>query len=900
MDGTLLFREDFGGNDANDPVAGTDPAPGMTSSYTQIFDTATCIAVWPCTGMSNGRYLLTKTGYRNSASYTYSHWFIMDDHTYPNDYTRGYLLEIDGRTDNATLFETIIDGLCEGCKLTFSAYVVNITTSYSYDHGNNGNPQLSFMLADPETGVEVAPPYITGPIPVDRSYQNMSGEWRYSAHWNLVGMNFTVPSGRTAIKLIIKNACTAADGNDFAIDDIEIRLCAPPVTIEGETEVCEGATTSLTAKFINDGTFSEPLEYKWWFSADSLTWTEKETVTGDGLRVTAVQKPDAGWYKVAVAGAGNIERVNSRAVSEPFRLTVKECEPPKEKHCMDGTRGLFLSWDATEVPDSVRRTNPERLAYPTAMEGQLPTIYCDGDQEEIGLFSVSGTRKVAFSPGNLQWTSQGTHRCADGTVHPGTWRFAPNQWEAIGEDNTNISETYTGWIDLFGWGTSDWSGSGTTQYHPWSSASKNNDWKTSNSSMSGAYKWCDWGQYNDIKNVWGTDSAGSWYTLNQGQWQYLFTGRKNAEQLYGRGRVAGVPGMILLPDEWELPDGLSFQSGQATTYTSNIYTIRQWRTMEHHGAVFLPAASYRSPVNNNTLLPGGAYHSSTGGTNYWQGSMSCCIYFTEGMIQYVNNAVRNEGRSVRLVRNKVRNRVFPVGGGRYIRFAPGNLQYSTEGSHLCADGTTKPGTWRFAPNQWEASSEGWRSTFGWGTSGFNGREPTQSSSNNADYVWGLVDGELVHGDIDTTYYDWGAYNPIGNDAPGTWRTITMSEFDAVTRGNSLQGLATVNGIEGHIFLPEEWDLPEGLTWTGLPQDYTVNVYTLEEWQRMEANGAVFFPKTSDWGGTYWTATGAVNGRKEPVPSMAVDIFFSTFYYNINRNNGNRYGQNAVRLVQYVK
>lgn len=39
MEGTLLFREDFGGNDPNDPVAGTDPAPGMTSNYMQIFDT---------------------------------------------------------------------------------------------------------------------------------------------------------------------------------------------------------------------------------------------------------------------------------------------------------------------------------------------------------------------------------------------------------------------------------------------------------------------------------------------------------------------------------------------------------------------------------------------------------------------------------------------------------------------------------------------------------------------------------------------------------------------------------------------------------------------------------------------------------------------------------------------
>ena len=325
MDGTLLFREDFGGNDPSDPVAGTDPVPGMTSSYMQIYDTAHCNGRPGCTGMDSGRYLVTKVGYRNSRGYNYSHWFIMDDHTYPNDYSRGYLLEIDGRTDGATIYETVIDGLCEGSKLTFSAYVVNVTTSHSYDYDrNNGDPQLSFVLTDPETGAELATPYKTGPIPVERSFQDLPGEWRYSANWHLVGMNFTVPAGKTAIKLIIKNACTAYNGNDFAIDDIEIRLCAPPVTIEGETEVCEHTVTSLRADFTNDGTFPEPLEYKWWHSEDSVTWTELSETTGV-LTLPNILKTDSGWYKVAVAGAGNIESVNCRTVSEPFRLKVKEC-----------------------------------------------------------------------------------------------------------------------------------------------------------------------------------------------------------------------------------------------------------------------------------------------------------------------------------------------------------------------------------------------------------------------------------------------------------------------------------------------------------------------------------------------------------------------------------------------
>ena len=171
---------------------------------------------------------------------------------------------------------------------------------------------------------------------------------------------------------------------------------------------------------------------------------------------------------------------------------------------------LVLTWGTTEVPDSLKKTNPERLAYPTALEDEMPVIFCDGELEEIGLFSVSGTRKVAFSPGNLQWTSLGTHRCADGTIHPGTWRFAPNQWEFIGQDNNNISETYEGWIDLFGWATSDWPGSGVSAYHPYSKTYTDGAWRSANTGMSGDYKYCDWGQYNDIKNVWSTDSAGTW------------------------------------------------------------------------------------------------------------------------------------------------------------------------------------------------------------------------------------------------------------------------------------------------------------------------------------------------------------------------------------------------------
>ena len=71
-----------------------------------------------------------------------------------------------------------------------------------------------------------------------------------------------MPAGKTAIKLLIKNACTASNGNDFAIDDIEIRLCTPPVTIEGDTEVCDNEAITLNVAAMVDATYFVRIIYK--------------------------------------------------------------------------------------------------------------------------------------------------------------------------------------------------------------------------------------------------------------------------------------------------------------------------------------------------------------------------------------------------------------------------------------------------------------------------------------------------------------------------------------------------------------------------------------------------------------------------------------------------------------
>ena len=359
MEGTLLFREDFGGNDVSDPRVGQDPVSGM--SYTQ----ATTDAFG---SMGAGKYLVTKQGYCNGNGT--SQWHLQDDHTHFGDLTRGYLLEIDGAGDHAAFYSTTIDGLCEGAKLTFSAYIANVMTwgMYVGSPGRYSYPRLKFVLTNPDTGAELAT-YDTGDIPYDDSYTGDNTCWKQSAEWHLVGMNFTVPSGLDQIQLTIYNNATGTTGNDFAIDDIEIRLCAPPVTVEGGNELCTNEKATLTANFTNDGTFPEPLKYKWLFSADSLTWSEL-TETTNTLTLSSIQKAESGWYKAAVASVENIDYVNCRAMSEPFLLKVNTCEPPEppmEELCTDGLL-LFREDFGGNNPDDPRvgQTPVQGMTYEQA------------------------------------------------------------------------------------------------------------------------------------------------------------------------------------------------------------------------------------------------------------------------------------------------------------------------------------------------------------------------------------------------------------------------------------------------------------------------------------------------------------------------------------------------------
>ena len=193
-----------------------------------------------------------------------------------------------------------------------------------------------------------------------------------------------------------------------------------------------------------------------------------------------------------------------------------------------------------------------------------------------GAFSVASGRKVHFSQGNLQYQAS-----------TGTWQFAQNQYEVVGNNNRNISSTYDGWIDLFGWGTGN---------NPATSTSDNTAYST----------YAEWGD-NPISN--GGNTGGIWRTLTNEEWSYLLHDRANADSLFSVAYVNGTEGVVILPDQWMMPEGANYISANRQgifyyngTYSTTkgadpisevSYTVDTWQIMEAAGAVFLPYGSYR-------------------------------------------------------------------------------------------------------------------------------------------------------------------------------------------------------------------------------------------------------------------------------------------------------------------
>ncbi len=233
----------------------------------------------------------------------------------------------------------------------------------------------------------------------------------------------------------------------------------------------------------------------------------------------------------------------------------------------------------------------------------------DGVSSQKCIFSLGFGRKVYFSKGNLQYQPS-----------TNTWRFAENPWDIIGENNENISSTYEGWIDLFGWGTKE---------EPTKTVKDNKE-----------YPNC---------TRWDKLYGEGWEVLDGYDLGYILYERKTTSGIrYAKGTVSGVHGLILLPDDWsssvyELND----VNRDGAHYKSNIISAETWnKILLPSGAVFLPAAGYREGTTVYRIDSWGCYWSDSSSDE----KNASGPYFSNGGIYQLNFGPRYVGRSVRLMR----------------------------------------------------------------------------------------------------------------------------------------------------------------------------------------------------------------------------------------------------------
>lgn len=377
------------------------------------------------------------------------------------------------------------------------------------------------------------------------------------------------------IKVVISNSMA----NSFDLDHI---------TVEAEDAYLSGACSATVTGSPNDqiGNMASTANHD-----VSLVFpaTNRPTI-GNGDRDTYV-------YYIVAPAFGTVE--------DPDNVTIT----------LHTTTGQYATFAKPGVSLGHNKMATVSLTV-SQLEGQAL-----GEGVLPGAFSVSGTLQVHFSQGNLQYQPS--------TI---TWRFAEHQYDTVGRNNRNIQDnTYTGWIDLFGWGT----GNRPTYY-----------------GSAGTYSnFVDWGINNAISN--GGNEANLWRTLNYGEWNYLLNSRDGATSKRDTGNINGVHGLIILPDDWTQPNTdvcPQFNSGFPTSdvWTHNSYTVEEWALMQAAGAVFLPAAGLRHNTNHQVGNLGilGIYWSSTSSSTNLARSLQIGSRTVEFSTQN-----RNYGFSVRLVQD---------------------------------------------------------------------------------------------------------------------------------------------------------------------------------------------------------------------------------------------------------
>ena len=380
-----------------------------------------------------------------------------------------------------------------------------------------------------------------------------------------------------------------ADGNTAKI--LAVSLSEKPLK-------CTSAGTAEVARTISGDTFT--------FTISNVASDVIATIGYDELLTVKAFSNNTAWGTVAFEG--------SPYKGETITFTASQIN------------GKFVEWQdvegkklCTDNPYSVTLTSNLTVKAVFEFYGVFPGVFTV-EEDIIG----NPTKTVQFSKGNLYW---------DGSKYD----FESEQYscQANGPwEETHVSHFYwhrdaaiarceSYYIELdFGRSTSD------------VFFTNKDDFKVGNA-LTGAYK-----------------------SLSKYEWVCLINQRnasnigETANARYAKATIKvddskSVPGLILFPDVFAVPEGVTPPSGiniNKAGFDTNTYSVDDWCKFESAGAVFLPSAGCRSNANISNVGGHGYYWSSTP-YDYYD---VYYLYFNSGYVNPIPKP-RNQACSVRLV-----------------------------------------------------------------------------------------------------------------------------------------------------------------------------------------------------------------------------------------------------------
>ena len=338
-------------------------------------------------------------------------------------------------------------------------------------------------------------------------------------------------------------------------------------------------------------------------------------------------------------------------------------------HASNGTGTGSYTVNMTDLAESTKyyvrayATNSVGTSYGSQVEfttlADAPTIPAPDGSIRNGVFSVSASKKVYFSKGNLQYG-----------LSTMQWSFMEHQYDMVEYNDAYIGNDYSGGdvnsVSLFGFGTSG-RPNGSANYQPYNTAYVSDNGVGDhvflygplvNGHMvnpTGEYYYADWG-YNAISNGGNQQNMG-WRTLTLDEWNYLLGPTYNNPVTncregyrFVKANVCGRNGLIILPDGWGDNNYQLNAYNNMGSYSNNSIDATAWATLEEQGAVFLPAAGYR---RGGTYFPFAAV-GTTG--SYWTSSVVGDATSRVSYVDFNNDVIATNiplnsyyGFSVRLV-----------------------------------------------------------------------------------------------------------------------------------------------------------------------------------------------------------------------------------------------------------